>query len=90
MADLDRLVAGLRCREVLDKLSDYLDGELAAPEMVQVEAHVRGCDWCERFGGEFAGRVAMLKRELAAPAPLEAARARRLREALRAGMDRPG
>lgn len=90
MADLERLVAGLRCREVLEKLSDYLDGELSAGQVAQVEAHVRGCDWCERFGGQFAGSVALLKRELGAPEPLDATRARRLHEGLRAGMDPAG
>jgi anti-sigma factor RsiW len=89
MADIERVVGGLRCREVLAKLSDYLDGELPAAEVALMEAHVRGCDWCERFGGQFAGSIALLKRELGAPEPLETERALRLRQAIRAGMDRP-
>jgi len=89
MADLDRMVAGLRCQEVLERLSEYLDGELSAPEVARVEAHVRGCDWCERFGGQFAESVALLKRELGAPEPLETARAQRLHQAIRKGMDGP-
>lgn len=30
------------------RLSDYLDGELSAPERAELEAHVAGCPECER------------------------------------------
>ena len=61
----DRLVAGLRCAEVLADLSEYVDRRLPRSRTGQVEAHLRGCDWCERFGGEFAGAVAALRADLA-------------------------
>jgi len=64
-------VAGLWCFEVLERLSEYLDGDLAAEERERLEAHVSGCDWCERFGGEMAGMVKQLKEQLAEPEPLE-------------------
>ncbi len=67
MADLERNVAGMTCREVLGRLSDYLDGELSAEETARVEAHVQGCDWCERFGGRFGAVVATVKRRLGEP-----------------------
>jgi anti-sigma factor RsiW len=38
-----------RCRELCERLSDYIDGEMAAPERREFEAHVaecRGCDSC--------------------------------------------
>ena len=38
--------ASLTCREVVELLSDYLDGELAEPERVRVEEHLAGCDGC--------------------------------------------
>lgn len=60
----DRVVAGLWCREVLARLSDYLDDELAPAERRQVEAHLRGCDWCERFGGEMAQTIEGLRRAM--------------------------
>ena len=53
----DREVAGIRCTAVMAELSDYFDRELSADRHAQIEAHVRGCDWCERFGGEFAAVV---------------------------------
>jgi anti-sigma factor RsiW len=89
MADLDRLVAGLRCREVLGLLSGYIDGELSQAQVARVEAHVRGCDWCERFGGQFAERVALVRRELGVPDRLEPMRVERLRQAMRAGTEGP-
>ena len=84
MADSERMVGGLRCREVLERLSDYLDGDLGPAEVARVQDHVRGCDWCERFGGEFARQVAELRKELALPPPLDPERARRLHERLAA------
>ena len=82
----DRVVAGIRCSEVLAELSDYVDGDLSKGRNVQVEAHLADCDWCERFGGEFAGTVKALRGALAeAPRPPEEVRERlrkRLRRAL--------
>lgn len=66
----DREVAGLRCLQVLEGLSDYLDDELDAGTRAQVDAHLAGCDWCERFGGRMAGVIGDLRRGLSAPEPL--------------------
>lgn len=63
---IEREVAGLRCSEVLARLSAYVDGELAEVERAQVEAHVAGCTWCEHFGGEFAGMVGQVRRTMTA------------------------
>jgi anti-sigma factor RsiW len=82
----DRVVAGIRCTEVLDDLSDYLDGELSDARVRQIEAHLHGCSWCERFGGEFTEAVTALRASLgAASAPPEGVHTRlmeRLGEAL--------
>lgn len=59
----DRVVAGLRCTEVLEKLSDYIDGALDAPTRSAVEAHVAGCTVCESFGGSVAASVRALRRQ---------------------------
>jgi hypothetical protein len=70
----DREVAGLRCTQVLAHLSDYLDGELDPQTRAQVEAHVQGCDWCERFGGPRPARPldGRLPRRLRVSAPRKA------------------
>jgi anti-sigma factor RsiW len=78
----ERLVAGLSCGEVLAELSEYIDGTLDPARAGQIEAHLRGCDWCERFGGRYAASVAALRRHLGAPAPPDPAVRARLRERL--------
>ena len=79
----DREVAGVRCTEVLDDLSAYLDGELSTARVARIEAHLRGCDWCERFGGRFAEAVTELRRRLGEPAPLPPGLHHRLMERLK-------
>jgi anti-sigma factor RsiW len=92
----DREVAGLRCMQVLDVLPEVIDGTLPADARRRVEDHLRGCDWCERFGGEYGAAIASLRRELGAPSMPEPVRSR-LRERLRretspgrSGSDGPG
>lgn len=77
----DREIAGIRCMEVLAKLSAYLDGELADPEVEQLRAHVGGCDACARFGGRFGQAVTALRASATETAP-DASRAARLRARL--------
>ena len=74
----EREVAGLRCSQVLAVLSQYLDGELDRGMALQVEEHVRGCDWCRQFGREFTAVVTSLKEKLAEAEPLERPVAERL------------
>ena len=78
----DREVAGIRCMTVLERLSDYLDGELQDSERDQVDRHLKRCDWCEQFGGRFSEVVTDLGRLLADPAPLEVGTSQRLRRRL--------
>lgn len=80
--DPSRVVAGLACSEVLADLSAYLDAELAPERVARIEAHLQGCDWCERFGGEFAAVVGGLRRTLAEPAPAPSDLIARLRSRL--------
>jgi anti-sigma factor RsiW len=58
---IEREVAGMRCGEVLAELSDYLDGDLTKARSAQVEAHLHGCDVCERFGSAFASAIQTLR-----------------------------
>lgn len=80
MAD-DREIAGIRCSEVLSRLSAYLDGELADAEVARIRDHVAGCDVCERFGGKFASAVSRLREE-AEPESVPPEISQRLRRAL--------
>jgi anti-sigma factor RsiW len=77
----DRDVAGIRCSEVLQRLSEYFDGELSPEQARAIEAHTAGCDWCARFGGDFSHAVERL-RSNAQPPSIDPALAERLRLAL--------
>ena len=39
----------LVCREVVELVSDYLDGALAEIDRVRFEAHLTGCDGCSAY-----------------------------------------
>lgn len=79
----NRLVGGLYCFEVLDRLSEYLDGELDEVKRREVEAHLSGCDECTRFGGEFGAVVKAVRERLGAAGDVPAEVARRLDDSLR-------
>lgn len=67
MAHEPKVVAGLSCLDVLARLSELVDGEVSADERAQMAAHVAACDWCDRFGREFAATLDALRAEAAAP-----------------------
>lgn len=78
----ERIVAGVSCSEVLADLSAYLDGELGAVRVAQVEAHVSECRVCEAFGAEFGRVVSAMRASLSAPEGLSDAVAGRLKTTL--------
>ena len=78
----DRMVAGIRCFEVLDRLSEYIDGELDEVERGRIDAHLEGCDWCAQFGGDVSDTVREIRATLGAPAPMPQIVRERLERAL--------
>lgn len=77
----EREAGGIRCGEVLARLGDYVDGELPPADVSRVEAHLRGCEVCERFGGRYSRAVQAARTALGASptydtALVEAVRAR--------------
>ncbi len=76
MPDLFRMIAGLRCRDLLSLLTDYVDGELSTEVVGWVDAHLRGCIHCEKFGREYGALVGELKSRLEAPTVSSDVRAR--------------
>ncbi len=76
MPDLDPVIGGLRCRDLMSLLGDYVDGELSAKGVGRVDAHLRGCVYCEKFGGEYGALVGELKSRLDAPTVTSDVRAR--------------
>lgn len=83
-----KVVGGLSCQEVLDRLSDYLDGDLTESARHAVENHVKGCDGCARFGGEFKSTVRALRDHLLRSPSPPARLVAKLREALDRELDR--
>jgi anti-sigma factor RsiW len=45
--------ASISCREVVELLNDYLEGELSASRRARVEEHLAGCDGCSMILDEF-------------------------------------
>ena len=66
----DRQIAGLWCSEVLEHLSEYLDGELPPDTLALARAHVAECSTCAAFGARFATAVSALRAH-PAPEPLD-------------------
>lgn len=78
----EKVIAGLSCGQVLDRLSDYLDGDLPPPESASLEEHLRGCDGCARFGGELRDVVSSLRQHLTRSRNLPPGFRERLRKAM--------
>jgi predicted anti-sigma-YlaC factor YlaD len=78
----DRLVGGLWCHQVLARLSEYMDGELASSDRERIDAHLRVCDVCERFGGDFAYMLREIRSALKTPPAVDGELAERLRRAI--------
>lgn len=83
MTEPERTVAGLRCSEVLARLSEFRDAELPPELRARIQTHLDACDWCLRFSENFLALLAEFHRQLAMPAPLEPTVHHRLHERLR-------
>lgn len=79
LSESEREIGGLRCSDVLARLSDYVDHELPANERAAVETHLRGCSVCERFGGRFAETLRATREALGAAPTIDAALLARIR-----------
>ena len=66
----EREVAGLTCSAVMAALSDLIDGDLSDERRRQVEAHVRECQLCERFGADLSSLLSEMRLQMAAPEPV--------------------
>jgi predicted anti-sigma-YlaC factor YlaD len=48
---------GLTCREVLDVVTDYLEGVLSPMEHARVAAHLQECPPCTRYLEQFTATI---------------------------------
>jgi len=75
---------GPECRELLARLSEYIDGELDAGMCGELDEHMEDCDPCQRFVEALRRTVALVESEPPEGLPDEArAELRRTLEALR-------
>ena len=56
----------LSCRELIDFLADYLDGELAADVRAAFEAHLAECPYCVDYLETYRATIHLGKQALAA------------------------
>ena len=55
------MTQSMECGEVLEILSDYVDGLLDDHVRTQVDAHLESCSHCQRFGASFGGMIQALR-----------------------------
>ena len=84
MRPTEREVAGLKCSEVMEQLSAYLEGDLPPGRVAQIESHVAGCQACAAFGDGFARLIDGVRARLGTPEPLPVDVEARLRATLSA------
>lgn len=70
------------CTDVLEVLSDFVDGEVSDEIRLLVGDHLAGCNRCERFGGAFGEMLAAVRKQLGVPEPVDAGIQERLRAVL--------
>jgi anti-sigma factor RsiW len=58
----------LSCRELIEFLADYLDGELSAAQRVAFEAHLAVCPYCVDYLASYRETIHLGRRALAAEA----------------------
>ncbi|MBL0170047.1 MAG: zf-HC2 domain-containing protein [Gemmatimonadaceae bacterium] len=80
---LDTVIAGVRCRDVLADLSEFLDGQLSSERVATLRAHLAACDRCARFGGDVSAALGALRANLRVPPPLAPEQTAQLRTSLR-------
>lgn len=39
----------MQCLELIQLVTDYLEGTIAEVERERLESHVRECEWCDRY-----------------------------------------
>ncbi|HEY8643753.1 MAG TPA: zf-HC2 domain-containing protein [Candidatus Dormibacteraeota bacterium] len=64
----------MNCRQVVELMTDYLEGALAPADRRRFEAHLSGCDGCTEYLRQLRTSMALARRlgEEPIPASLEA------------------
>jgi len=64
----------MNCRQVVELMTDYLEGTLSPSDRRRFEAHLSGCDGCTEYLRQLRASMALARRlgEEPLPAALEA------------------
>jgi anti-sigma factor RsiW len=68
----------LTCREIVELMTDYLEGALPAAERARFEEHVRGCAGCTAYLEQLRASLRVLGALAALPAAVPVSEAQRL------------
>jgi anti-sigma factor RsiW len=71
----------MRCRELVELITDYLEGTLPASERARFERHLAGCEGCQAYLDQMRTTIGALGR--LPPESLSADAERKLLEAFR-------
>ena len=53
-------MAGLACQQMVELVTDYLEGSLGWRDRRRFEKHLRGCDGCHRYLDQMRETLALL------------------------------
>ena len=71
----------MTCRELVELVTDYLEGTLPGQDRMRLQAHLDECPYCEEYIGQMRRTVAVLGR--LPVEPVDPARERELLDAFR-------
>lgn len=54
------MTSELTCKELVELVTDYFENALSAEERAEVEAHLAGCDGCDRYVEQMRETIATL------------------------------
>jgi anti-sigma factor RsiW len=67
-------VSDLACKQGVELLMDYLEGELAADVVARIDAHVASCARCRAFVASYRATPEILRRATRTTLPAELSR----------------
>jgi anti-sigma factor RsiW len=59
----------MNCREVVELMTDYLEGALPASDRARFEQHLAGCDGCQAYLGQLRRTARVLGKLSEVPVP---------------------
>jgi anti-sigma factor RsiW len=58
----DQMANEMSCRELVELVTEYLEGTLPASERARFDAHLKGCDGCRNYIDELRTAIRMVGR----------------------------